>query len=320
MLFIRSVLLSLSLLSLTVKSQDLEIYSLLSSENKQGHSFSFVSLGLDYPFVAHPDSLVIADGYLGAMDYDYSTDNYHPVEAVYRKRFLSRLKIKESDNIYLYHLLLDTVYSFNVKDLKLVAFFDGYGASLPVSDNDYMIGFEIGNEALFSRNAGRFSKHVFVNIGTKDPFQTGQVKPIKWKKSKNLNFPRPKNEAELRENVLANSTNLTYKYEQAHLGYYLQSYLDSEGCLLGQWLIVIDRVNKTEVYNKFMRGSEGMRLLETNSVNSDYDEHNYQFTGRLFKDQPPIIYNFYYHRFGCDIIHFVEKKEHFIRRNCGARS
>jgi hypothetical protein len=261
--------LSFLLLLLPFLGRSQDIYTLHAYETKTGHNFGLVSLSLEYPFNTHPDSLVISERYLGVTEHNYEADNFYHLKTIYRNRFLDRLHIKETDQLFLYHLFLDTVYTFNVSDLSLVALFDYYGPSTPVSDNDYMIGFELNLKQLFSKKTGKFNTHVLVSIGTENPFQIGQVKPINWTITEDQYFPRNKSEANLSDYHIANSTHVTYKYEQDSLIYYVQTYLNAEDHLLGEWLIVLDAKTGEEKDTKFLQGPEGRRLLQINSIHED---------------------------------------------------
>lgn len=118
------------------------IYSLQGFQHGSTVAKGFVTLSDMFPYSQNPDSFVVADEYLGNVEFD--ADNVHELNEPFRSRFLERINIQETDSIFVYSFMLDQSYSFCVKDIPLMAHLSPYGPDLPITTDQYMIGFEFG--------------------------------------------------------------------------------------------------------------------------------------------------------------------------------
>lgn len=72
---------------------------------------------------------------------------------------------------------------------------------------------------------------------------------------------------------------------------------------------IINSTTNRKIFETIYHSGEG----------SDFNALNSQFTGKLFKDKPEVIFGFNYHSFGCSSIPFIDKKEESIEIKCDNR-
>lgn len=281
-------------------SADLKIYPLSSYDKTEGESSSFIALTDFFPWSDHPDSTVISNDYLG----DNTQQEFHILNAKFRTRFLKKLDISESDSVYIYNYRLDKFYTFAVKNLPLLAHITVYGADAPLSQYDYLIGFDL-EKVLPIKNISSYYD-AFVFVGNKNPFISGGLKPIIWKKIDAKQFPK-----EISSKKIA-KTKITklYEYQWNNFTYYLinETHL----------AIVESSSNKLITETIFEEGeSTGLAPLSFKNQQNEYGPQ--QWTGNLFKNKPPVFFGFTYESFGCPSINFIDKAGKEIYINCDNR-
>lgn len=74
----------------------------------------------------HPDSLVIPKKYLGDKKLKVGDNSYLKLSGAYRTRYLAYNNKKETDSIFVFSCKLDTIFSYQIKDVSIVAFLSGY--------------------------------------------------------------------------------------------------------------------------------------------------------------------------------------------------
>jgi len=73
-----------------------------------------------------------------------------------------------------------------------------------------------------------------------------------------------------------------------------------------------------KIYDFVLYPSEGgsfAPIVKKGDKEKDY----HQFTGKIFKDKPPVIFGFMYVSFGCPGVHVLDKKIKRIRILCDNR-
>lgn len=296
--------------------QDLSIYRLSFYGYGDGREVRFIPLTDMYPFSEHPDSLVVEEKYLGNASLD--SDHYHVLNKTYRTRFLSRLKIDETDNIYIYHFKLDSVFVLPVADVPLIAFVNPYGTYQPIPQTDYMIGFEINETVLPSEVLGNYYQNTYVFIGPGNPFITGKMERIEWTETDSTNFPKVEVQENL-QNVLGRFEPVSYfKYSSGDFIYYVKN-LGIRGGVGARQLVVLDKRDQQIELNQLFFNSEGTDLLPLNVVEENHGYDGFQYTGQLFRFKPRIVIGFYDVSFGCKRIHFISPNESPIYIRCDNR-
>lgn len=300
--------------TLSANSQNLDIYRLSTYYSDEGDNFGFVSLTDGFPFSDHPDSLVIAGENLGNINLDAVKDNSHTLDPIYRQRFLSRLHIEESDQLYIYHLLKDTIYTFNVSDLPLVAYLTPYEPQLPIPDNDYFIGFKLKNipESMNIHGAD------FVSISKACPFQTGKLNPMIWTEMETESFPYFHKVKDLPSELDSFHVRDIYQYNLEGLAYYVMSYAKPHRTEI-RHLLIVDALTNQLVYDKVFLQEGDYDLINLNVKRHDESSSDCQWAGKLFNNEPTIFFNFIQPMFGCNSLYFVDEKQSTIEISCDNR-
>jgi len=297
-----------------------EIYSIQSFQYQNSKTFGFVSMTDIFRHSHHPDSLVIDPQNLG--DFKFEDDNAHTVNEPYRTRFLSRLNIAVSDSIFIYSFKLDRCFSFPLSGLNLVAHLTMYGPDFPITQDQYLIGFEFGKDGLPYDLLGEYYYNAIASIASKNPFQTGETQRIIWEKTLEESMPdfelpeiakRWKNEW-----IKTVVRNEVYRFTSVFYVYYLQS-MERETGGGGRHLLVANSKTGKVIFNTFYFDSEGTYLLPLSGVDEMDNLEMGQWTGKLFPNKPPIIYGFYGNSFGCPSIDFIDKDLSPIYIRCDNR-
>jgi hypothetical protein len=241
---------------------------------------------------------------------------YFKLNSVYRQRFLSKMKISESDKVFIYDYSTGLAVSFPVKELNVAARLNPYGAKWPYSQSDYMIGFEI--DTTFLKGSDKYFRNSLVYVGKKSPFVVGKVKPVTWKKIDAKNFPsraisiNDTNTSLLGESVTGNA----YTFEANSLQYFVQEFVRGKE-ISARRLLVIKSKTKETVCEKIYFAGEGSSPAPLNFTGPNPE--NNQWTGKLFKNKPVVIFGFEYVSFGCPRITFLKQSENDIYINCDNR-
>lgn len=291
---------------------DLIIYSYFTIEIDK-HQAGFIPLSDDYRWSESPDSLAIEDEYLGMTKYE--NDNYHILSPKYRSRFLSRKNINPGDSIFIYHVATDSLARYAVKDIPIVAFINPYGTQYEVEQYDYQIGFEV-KDLLFK---GGYYSSTLAYVGSENLFNTGSLAPMNWEVITD-SFPAH-NLAGYDSIRIANSEPQE-KYVFTHDGfeYFLQNrnYPGQAGPD-GRLLVIRSAKTKNLIKSATYFDTEGSYLKPLSSVENDYGNGPMQWTGKLFKHKPPVIFGFLGMSFGCPGIQFIDENEADIWIRCDNR-
>ncbi|MCC9072307.1 oxidoreductase [Flavobacterium sp. F-65] len=293
----------------TQKMSDLDIYNVNSIFGEKD-TIAHISLSDNYQLSEHKDSLAIPD----VKKLEEKDAQYLVLNSTYRNRMLSKMKISEKDSVYVYDYATNIVNAFSVESLKAVAVINVYGADWPYSQHDYMIGFEVDPKLL--KGSDSYYLNTLVGIGSKNPFAMKQLKAIKWKETTIAKVPAAA--VNLRDNDLIKtaSKKMAYSYKSNGFEYFLQDYIKEERVFLRRLIVKEEKTNKI-VCDKHYRESEGNSLAELNSNNEDREV--IQWTGKLFKNKPEVVFGFEYVSFGCPGISFLDKNEPDVFLNCDNR-
>ncbi len=232
-----------------------------------------------------------------------------------RMKLLNKLRLSESDKVFVYLMKNDSVLSFNIKALPAIACMNVYGPydNYQNQEDDYEFGFDLGKNITDSDN--------FVFIGKENPFQTGKLKPIVWEEVGYHDFPKKFN-----INIIDNrriswfegiEPGQSYKFSANNLNYYIQN-LEKDEKLEHRYMIVIDSRTSDIIYENVLIDSESTNLIPLNIENSKQEYYN-QWTGKLFKNKPIVIFGFLGHNFGCPSITVLDKTEPTIPILCDNR-
>lgn len=297
------------LVALQVNAQTIRLFELQEYEDNKKQSVGFISVSDIYKLSDDPTAMAVTP-------YNEDADSqYKAITGEYRKRFFKNTGIKETDIVFIYNYARGKLYSFPVKQLPVVAYLSPYATEPPYVQDDYMIGFEISKSLM----KGSFS-YCFVYIGINNPFEVAGIKPVMWKKEELKNFPAQANTASKNTTIAKSigsnfTTGDVYSYQQNGLSYFVRDLVNKGGTFARQ-LVVVNVKDKSLVAEKVYAESEGSSLAP---LNNKFEDSKWQWTGKLFKNKPDVIFDFKYHSFGCPQINFLSNSEKDIIINCDNR-
>lgn len=316
---IRTLLfLSVLAIPLSLNAQNLNLYWLVDLEENENKKTGFVSLSDIYPLSKHPDSLAIPDFYTIKKE----NREYFKLGQEYRKRFLSKTKISETDSLFIYNYSTDVLLSFPTNNLNTVAYLNNYrnvDNCHPCDQYDYRIGFEINKSLL--NGLGNSYQHALVYVGKENPFVQGQMKSIIWKKIKPNEFPIEKSNPKIQYRYTDTKRDKAYLYESNEFQYFLQDLVKNNiDKVWERHFLIIDKSNGEVVVERVFQHSESQNLAPLNLgvPSEDYVTHPEQWTGKLFKNKPTVVFGFEWVSFSCPrLILLHSEKDIYI--NCDNR-
>jgi len=286
---------------------DLKVYFLTSyhRDQKGETQTAFVNLSETYFENRGANYSLLENSSIGTND----TIRFNKIQ---RKIFLKKMKITEADSIFIYDLDSNKTHTYKVKNLPVIACLNIY-TDWGGSEDDYEFGFDLGKVKVGDN---------FVAIGNVSPFQNDRIKQIIWepidKKKLPVTFsPKIVNE-EARswfKNVIPKQA---YTFSNDNFNYYIQN-LEEEEHLIGRYLVVFDASSQKKVFADIFLESEGSYLTPLNIKNNNPQSYEKQWTGRLFKDKPPVLFGLMDFSFGCSFISFLEDQEPPLRILCDNR-
>jgi len=307
-------------ISSVMYSQDISIYDIDPYEISKTESIAFISLSDNYPLSEHPDSLAIPD----QQGKSIKEIEHFKLEGKYRKRFLDKMKISGTDNVFIYDYASDLLVALPVKDLSVVACLNYYVSAEegPFTQEYYMIGFEVKKSNL--KGFKEYYTDAFAYVGKEQPFARGKMKPLRWKKIETKDVPVVKIDPDHQKILLASGggnywAGADYKYEAEGYTYYVREIVNKENETFARRLLVMNTKTGKVVLNRFYYNSEGTSLAPLNYTTKDENYFPDQWTGQLFKNKPPVVLGFHYISFGCPDILFLDPLVKAIEISCDNR-
>ena len=282
---------------------DLKIFDLYSMENSGKYDL-FISLSDIYN-----DSLAIPNDIIeNQKTKTFAELKHFELTGKYREKLLTGTSLSESDTLFLYNYKEVKLQKFPISDLKSVANLNLYTSEGDeISSYDYMIGFQLNQSENSDEITSEKTNYSLAYFGKENPFSGEKVVPIHWQKTSREKFPLPlKNEQNLGETYLA-------KFDD--LNYYIQDYKDEYG--IGKRVFAVVKAKKVIFTKTFTKG-EGAEFSPLNFIdNNEYND--WQWTGKLFKNKPPVVFGFVSESFGCPSITFLDSSYPEIYTNCDNR-
>ncbi|WP_264530270.1 oxidoreductase [Flavobacterium sp. N502540] len=294
----------------TPKKESINLFTLMP---KDSSDVAFISLSDIYPVNDEKDTLVLPNiEKLGKHDAQYFTFDKN-----YRKRFLSKTNISESDSVFIFDYARHKLVSLAVKNLKTAAMLNVYSSEgdWPYHNYDFMIGFEINKKHL--NGFSEYFRDALVYVGKENPFSKVGLKPIVWKKIAGKEYPSRPMKREDRTLLKNKLTGTAYSFKTTDYHYFLQEYLDANKTIYARRLLVTDSKTNDIIIEKFYCQSEGTSPAPLNYEEGD-NEIN-QWTGKLFKNKPLVVFGFEYISFGCPSISVIDQSNEEIFLQCDNR-
>ncbi|MFY8107538.1 MAG: hypothetical protein ACOVO9_01050 [Bacteroidia bacterium] len=311
---------------------NLEVYDLSTFHFNNNKEIGFISFSDKYQLNEDADSLAIQTKTEYEFEYNsnkHYRDEYIKLDSKHRKRFLNQLKISEKDSLFIYHYGKDTIMSFKIKNLNVVACINSYRQGEQNEPNfegfdqyDYMIGFEI--EPIIIKRLGESYNQNFVCVGKVNPFIKNQLKPVVWTKINRTQFPgmgiNTANELLSKRRKIQSDS--CYKFTNTNHTYYVKDMFFNDGNYVSSSRRIIVFENKTGemVLDEFIQEGESTSVSPLNNLNTEEGRNYiYQWTGKLFKYKAPVIFGLNGESFGCPHISFLDFSEQSIYLNCDNR-
>lgn len=296
--------------SVGLNEHDLNIFTVttIGDDSKTDDVKAFVSLSDIYD-----DSLAIPAKYIADQkNISFDELKYFELSSGYREKLLKGIKINEADTMFMYDYALNKLEKIPVNKLKAVAHLTPYATKgEQIVSGDYMIGFEVGRDVM-KKSSTQYYSNVFVYVGSDNPFAQIQLKAPKWQKINAKDFPKL-SKAKLNNNGYKAGN--YYRFKSDAITYYLRDFL-SENKVVKRHFIA---VGKSMITEKVFEESEGTSLAPLNFVDNDANSTKEQWTGKLFKNKPLVIFGFNYLSFDCPSIILLDKTSAEISINCDNR-
>ncbi|MFN8415105.1 MAG: hypothetical protein U0U66_02125 [Cytophagaceae bacterium] len=216
------------------------------------------------------------------------------------------MNFTENDKVYIYSYSKKLLISLPIHTLKTVACLNFYGAEWPYKQWDYMIGFEINLNKL--KGYEKYFTNTLVFVGKHNPFVVNQLKSIVWEQIDTIKFPLGK-EKMLEGYSTGCIKSNAYYYTNGKMMYYIQDWKHKKYGIWVKHLIILDSKTKQIIFERYYYTGE------STSFNSIYS----QWTGRLFKNKPSVIFGFTNHAFSCPYIDFIDSNLDSVYINCDNR-
>lgn len=208
------------------------------------------------------------------------------------------LSFTPNDTVYIFSLIEDSIIKFAIEDLPLVAYVHPYFKNEnTLSAYHYIFGLSLGKKYAVDGEA-------FTYIGQENPFKTGEVEAIKLNKVDNDSFPVHSNYERSTHEIV------TFLFTTENLKYFIQKTV--RGCSFD--LVIVDDISHSVIYYRHYQQSESIAVPCIMGP-----EYSYGWTGKVFKNKPPIIYGLESHKFGCPSIDFLGENEPPIEILCDNR-
>lgn len=290
-----------------------ESINLFTLESRDSSAVAFTSLSDIYSLSTQNDTLALPD----IKKMGIKKSEYFTLEKKYRKRFLSKTNIAETDSVFVYDYAKNKLASFVVKNLNVSAMINAYMSEQdwPYDYYNYMIGFEINKSDL--KGFSDYYNNILVYVGKENPFAQKQLKPIVWKKIDTKAYPKKAISTEVNAYLKNTTAGNTYSYETDSMQYFLQDYLAAQKNIYGRRLLVVDSKTNDIILEKMITESESSSPSLLNYENPS--EPINQWTGKLFKNKPSVVFGFEYVSFGCPSISVIDKSNEEIILQCDNR-
>lgn len=240
-----------------------------------------------------------------------------PIEGAYRNALLKAAGISEKHRVYLYNYATDKLVVMPVSALKSLAILNGYSGreDAPYADYLYQVGFQFDSNIL-DKLKSHYGSQVVVYIGAENPFVRGEMKLIKWKKRKELEWPGSESASYFRQfKSLKKNNPLSCTLDS--LTYWVRDWGSNEFYRDKRELLVVDPSGKM-VYTKLLEQSEGCSMAPLNGKYPDFYSKE-QFAGHLIKDAGPTFIGFEFYSFSCELFRFLQFPQKQLILNCDSR-
>lgn len=267
-----------------------DVFSLGQYGLRSGEVLCFVSLAEGVADQEQSDWGIIPSTCLGDVEVDH--DTLLSLTGTHRQAALAYAGFAETDSLFVYSLIRNQFIGFEIAQLPIIAFSNPYGVYKPVTDGDYVFGFQLSGA--FIEQVRTDYEECLVAVAETNPFHPGGAVAIDWQAIESDAYPAVK-EPYLDQFTPAECFSSSW----GELNFYSRVFKKEERV---EGLQVLVFRGKEKVYQAIYRSGEGTDpVLPQTHENLSYRN----WTGHLFKGMPPMMHGFYYQAFGCPEIRFV---------------
>ena len=286
-------------------TNDLNIFSLWRNTER---GISLVSFSQIDRLSMHPDSLAIPD----LSDWEWEKYRFFELDAEYRRRFLERTGVSETDSLFVFDYTNDILLTFSVRELSVFAQLQFWSdrpsrsphSPHPHSQYHFHIGFGIHNDDL---SAIRSPSLVYV--GKMHPFVRNGMQQIVWERIDLDDFPMERAQLITVDSVffaldpaisfVHNSVRgEAHTFEWKHFRFFIQDwrlpneweveYAGRNWIIERVHLLVFNQKNDELVIEEFFCSDERHVLFERNIPRWIGG----RWIGYLFQNKPPVVADF----------------------------
>ena len=252
-----------------------------------------------------PDLQIIPSHLLGDGA-SIKPDSIYTLNGEYKKAALQYAGIKETDSLFIYNLNKNDFFKCPISQLSVIAFLNPYGFYSPVKTTDYVLGVDVSD--VHGRKQRNYEEQELATIHSSNPFIKGGAKKIVWKEIDLITYPEI-----LNKKIVGYQADRCFQYNFENFKLFCRVYTLNKNmvgfiidCLEGDSLIFDAQIFSGE-------GSEPLFSLENEQPMF------YNWTVRLLRGMPPILYNLNSLSFGCPKVFFIQEKELFKYITCDNR-
>lgn len=216
----------------------------------------------------------------------------------YRQKMLAGTGVKENDFLFLFNYKSGKLEKIAVNKLNAVACLNYYASEGDdVSEDSYMLGLEINEDFPI----GDLSDRTYTSLayfGAENPFADQPLTAINWTKISTSGLPgnKTKNDTlRLKE---------AFRFETQDMVYYAEDFTHKD-VVAERQLTVKNKSGKLIYDRSYNLNFEGT-YFETLDGGEESVKETYQWTGILFKNQAPVIFDMVDYSFGCPEITFLD--------------
>lgn len=310
----------LVLLTQTLYAQEIELFTVDLIESKSGKKIGFSSLSEKLYELEETQNAMLPD----SVTIDNNDFRYHILKNKYRSVSLESLGFSELDSVFVYNYIESKVFSWQVKELKIVAFenesdFDPYVGH---DGTSYYIGFLMDTICVWQAHY-QYS-NPFVYVGETNPFIEGEIIPIIWEQETSGSdlyqyFHKVLDTHFVKLGLNSKNFGQFYSSSRHQYTFVVQEILDNKLKWSGYSYLVINNAIGTIVYSRSYFTGEGGSASSLTFQNLPKNTFSFQYTGKLFKDKPEVIIGLKNVSYGCQQIEFLSLKEKPIILKCDNR-
>ncbi|MGB0524364.1 MAG: hypothetical protein ACPGJS_15445 [Flammeovirgaceae bacterium] len=308
-----------TLLSSSYQYADIELYLATTYHSWEQNDYkqlgAFVNLSERYQYESELEKLIPTER-LGQ-------DNFLLTEAD-KSSFLNGLGISEANQLFIYNFALDSIYTYQVKDLPLMATVEWYHkGDKDVEAMNYQLGLKLPDDYLGNQHGANSLNLVY--IGSKNIFQTGHVKPMIWERISQEALPEQFNFDLLPKNLmkLLTGSDHVFAFSTDQLDFYaqrLQREVHGKVRIDAYYFMAFDADKQIVFHERVPYRNGSWPTTLTIKGEKKQDTIQWQWVGKLFKGKPTMIYSLAQEGYACRPVTFLDPAEPPIRILCDNRN